>query len=145
MHSAMAIPDRYYRAAEKRVEWLTLALGVAGAVYAYLHWDWQAGAGVGLGALLAWINFRWLKQGVAALVAVSTAQAGSEHARVPKTVYVKFFGRFALLLMVVYVILSRSILPMAEVLSGLFALVAAVMIELIFELVRGPRGLESHI
>jgi ATP synthase I subunit len=97
-----------------------------------------------VGAVLAWVNFRWLKQGVTALVKVSTAQAGSEHARVPVSVYAKFFGRFALLLVVVYVILSRSLLPVAAVLGGLFAVVAAVMIELMWELVRGKHGAETH-
>jgi len=144
MNEKMAVADSFYGAAEKRVEWFTLVLGGAGTAFAYFHWEWHAGAGVALGAMLAWLNFRWLKQGVSALVTVSTAQAGSEHARVPRMVYVKFFGRFALLLLVVYVILSRSILPVAEVLSGLFALVAAVIIELIFELARGSRGAESH-
>jgi len=140
----MAVPETFYRAAERRIEWLTLALGIGGAAFAALHWEWHAGAGVALGALLMWLNFRWLKQGVGALVALSTAQAGSEHARVPTMVYVKFFGRFALLLLVVYGILSRSILPLAPVLIGLFALVAAVMIEVLFELVRGGRDAESH-
>ncbi len=140
----MADPDSFYRAAERRIEWLTLALGAAGAVFAALRWDWRAGAGVALGALLTWLNFRWLKQGVGALVTVSTVQAGSEHVRVPRSVYLKFFGRFALLLLVVYVILSRSLLPVAAVLGGLFAVVAAVMLELLFELVRGRRGTETQ-
>lgn len=140
----MADPDSFYGAAERRIEWLTLALGAAGAVFAALRWDWRAGAGVALGALLTWLNFRWLKQGVGALVTVSTVQAGSEHARVPRSVYLKFFGRFALLLLVVYVILSRSLLPVAAVLGGLFAVVAAVMLELLFELVRGRRGTETQ-
>jgi hypothetical protein len=99
---------------------------------------------VAVGAALTWLNFRWLKQGVGALVAVSTAQAASEHPRVPVSVYIKFFGRFALLLLVVYVILLRSLLPLAAVLGGLFAVVAAVMIELLFELVRGKNGTETH-
>jgi hypothetical protein len=77
-------------------------------------------------------------------VKVSTAQAGSEHARVPPGVYMKFFAGFALLLLVVYVILSRSLLPMAAVLAGLFAVVAAIMIELLFELVSGKRGTRTH-
>lgn len=75
---------------------------------------------------------------------MSVAQAGSKQARVPLSAYVKFFGGFALLLLVVYVILSRSLLPMAAVLSGLFAVVAAVMGELLFELVRGKRGTETR-
>ncbi len=140
----MAGLDLSYGAAERRIEWLTFALGFAGSVFAAIGWEWRAGAGVALGAALTWVNYRWLKQGVGALVAVSTAQAGSQQPRVPLLVYVKFFGRFALLLVVLYVILSRTILPVVAVLAGLFALVAAVMIELIFELARGRRGTETH-
>jgi hypothetical protein len=140
----MAEPESSYAAAEQRIERLTLVLGLAGAAFAFARWGWRPGAGVALGAALAWLNFRWLKQGVGALVNLSTAQANSEHARVPRPVYVKFFGRFALLLVVVYVILSRSLLPVAAVLGGLFAVVGAVMIELMWELVRSRRGTETH-
>jgi len=140
----MADTDSIYVAAEHRIEWMTLAFGLAGSVFVLLRWGWRPAAGVALGAALAWLNFRWLKQGVTALVKLSTAQANSEHARVPMSVYAKFFGRFALLLVVVYVILSRSWLPVAAVLGGLFAVVAAVMIELMWELVRGRRGTETH-
>lgn len=133
-----------YSSAERRIEWLTLGLGLACAIYTLIRWGWRPSAGVALGAALAWLNFRWLKQGVGALVKLSTAQAGEEHPRVPGTVYVKFFGRYALLLGVVYVILSRSLLPVAAVLAGLFAVIAAVMIELMWELVRSGRGTETH-
>jgi len=140
----MADPDPFYGAAERRIEWLTLVLGLAGAVIAAVKWGVRPGAGAAVGAFLTWLNFRLLQQGVAALVKVSTAQAGSEHARVPFSVYAKFFGGFALLLLVVYVILSRSFLPVASVLGGLFAVVAAVMVELLFELVIGKRGTETN-
>jgi hypothetical protein len=140
----MAESDSMYVAAEHRIEWLTLAFGSAGAAFVFIRWGWRPGAGVAVGAALAWLNFRWLKQGVTALVKLSTAQANSEHVRVPPSIYAKFFGRFALLLAVVYVILSRSMLPVAAVVGGLFAVVAAVMIELMWELVRGRRGTETH-
>jgi len=140
----MAESASTYVAAEQRIEWMTVALGLAGAAFVFLRWGWRPGAGVALGAALAWLNFRWLKQGVTALVKLSTAQANSEHARVPLVVYAKFFGRFALLLLIVYVILSRSWLPVAAVLGGLFAVVAAVMIELMWELVRGRRGTQTN-
>jgi hypothetical protein len=140
----MAEPDSIYVAAEHRIEWMTLAFGLAGALFVLARWGWRPGAGVALGAALAWLNFRWLKQGVNALVMISAAQANSGNARVPMSVYAKFFGRFALLLTVVYVILSRSLLPVAAVLGGLFAVVAAVMIELMWELVHGRHGTETH-
>jgi len=140
----MAESDSIYAAAERRIEWLTLVFGVAGAVFVVVPWGWRAGAGVALGAGLAWLNFRWLKQGVTTLVKTSTAQADSEHPRVPFSIYAKFFGRLALLLVVVYVILSRSLLPAIAVFGGLFAVAAAVMIELMWELVCGARGTETH-
>jgi hypothetical protein len=140
----MAESDSIYIAAEHRIEWMTLAFGLAGAAFTLLRWGGRPGAGVALGAALAWLNFRWLKQGVTAFVKVSTAQANSARVRVPVSVYAKFFGRFALLLVVVYVILSRSWLPVAAVVGGLFAVVVAVMIELMWELARTGRGTETH-
>jgi len=140
----MAESESIYVAAEHRIEWMTLAFGLAGALFVLIRWGWRPGVGVALGATLAWLNFRWLKQGVTALVKISTTQANSEHARVPMTVYAKLFGRFALLLVAVYVILSRSWLPVAAVIGGLFAVVAAVMIELMWELLRGKHGTETH-
>jgi hypothetical protein len=140
----MAESDSIYVAAERRIEWMTLAFGLAGAAFVLVRWGWRPGAGVALGATLAWMNFRWLKQGVNTLVKISTAQANSDHARVPLSVYAKFFGRFAFLLVVVYVILSHSWLPVAAVFGGLFAVVAAVMIELMWELLHGRRGTETH-
>lgn len=139
----MAGTESFYAAAERHIEWLTLCLGAAGAVFGAVRWGWRFGAGVALGAALGWINFRWIRQGVGTLVTVSVAQAGTEQARVPQGMYLKLFGRFALLLAAVYVIISRSILPMTPILAGLFALVAAVMLELLFELARGSHGTET--
>jgi hypothetical protein len=140
----MAESDSIYIAAEHRIECMTAAFGLAGALFVLMRWGLRPSGGVALGAALAWLNFRWMKQGVTALVKLSTAQANSEHARVPLGVYAKFFGRFALLLVVVYVILSRSWLPVAAVLGGLFAVVDAVMIELMWELLRTRRETETH-
>ena len=135
----MTSSDTFYQDGERRVEYLTLGLGAAGTVLVAVRWGWRAAAGLALGAALSWLNYRWLRQGVGALARVAAAQADAPRVRVPKRIYVKFFGRVALLLVVVYVILSGSLLPGATVLAGLFAAVAAVMIELIYRLVRGER------
>ena len=136
--------ENFYAAAERRVEWLTAVLGLAGAAFALARWGWLWSAGVALGAGITWVNFRWLKLGVSALVKASVAQSDPEHVRVPRSVYVKFFGRYALLLVVVYVILSRSVLPLAALIAGLFAAVAAVIAEVVWELATGKLGAESH-
>ena len=128
--------DAFYRAAERRIEWLTLGLGAAAAVVVAVRWGWRAALGLAVGAALAWLNYRWLKQGVGALVQLSVAQADAPKVRIPRRVYLKSFGRIALLIAVVYAILSRSLLPGAAVLAGLFSLVAAVLVELLYQLFR---------
>lgn len=121
-------------AALRRIEWLTLVLGGAGAAWGGWRWGWRGSAAVALGAGISWINFRWLKSSVQAFGTAATAQAGSQQVRVPVLAYLKFFGRFALLLGALYVILSRSWLPAVPVLAGIFAAPAAVVVALVYEL-----------
>ena len=121
-------------AALRRIEWLTLVLGGAGAAWGGWRWGWRGSAAVALGAGISWINFRWLKSSVQAFGTAATAQAGSQQVRVPVLAYAKFFGRFALLLGALYVILSRSWLPVVPVLAGIFAAPAAVVVALVYEL-----------
>ena len=135
----MASSDTFSEAGERRVEYLTLGLGAAGTVLVAVRWGWRAAGGLALGAALSWLNYRWLKQGVGALARVAAAQADAPQVRIPKRIYLKFFGRVALLLVVAYIILVGSSLPGATVLAGLFAAVGAVMIELVYRLVRGER------
>jgi hypothetical protein len=138
----------------RRMEWLTLMIGGLGAVWAGWRWGWRGGAGVMLGAVLSWINFRWLKGSVTAFGAAAVAQAGPQTppsagppagapaapaavvraAPVPRSAYFKFVGRFALLLGAIYVILTRSWFPAASVLAGLFASAAGVLVGLTGEL-----------
>jgi hypothetical protein len=121
----------------RRIEWLTLVLGGLGAAWAGRRWGWQGSAGFAIGAALSWINFRWLKGSVQAFGRAATAQAGSQNVRVPASAYAKFFGRFALLLGILYVILTRSWLPAIPVLAGVFAAPAAVVLALVYELLSG--------
>jgi hypothetical protein len=120
----------------RRVEWLTLALGAAGTIFTAWRWGWEQGAGVALGAAMAWLNFRWLKGSVRAFGRMATAQAGAGKVRVPAGAYLKFFGRFALLLVVLYVILTRAKFFAIAVLAGLFASAAAVVLSLVYELLK---------
>jgi small-conductance mechanosensitive channel len=139
----MAADEGYYSAAERRIEYLTLGIGAIAAIAAAIICGWRAGVGVASGAALSWINYRWLKQGVATLARLSTAQAGTEKARVPPSVYLKFLGRYALLIVAAYAILRGFKLPAASLLAGFFAVIAAVIVELIGQLFRsGPEPRE---
>ncbi|HTP43558.1 MAG TPA: ATP synthase subunit I [Candidatus Acidoferrum sp.] len=140
----IAADDAFYAAAERRIEYLTLALGSAAAIAVTLLWNWRAGAALACGAALSWINYRWMKQGVGTLARLSSAQAGTEKARVPPSVYLKFLGRYALLIVAAYAILRSFKLPAAALLAGLFAVIAAVLVEMIGQLFRsGPEPRED--
>ena len=134
----MGADDAYYAAAERRIEYVTLGLGAGGAICAAVLWTPRAAAGVAAGAVLAWLNYRWLKLGVGALAGLSKAQAGAEKVYVPKSVYFKFMGRYALLIVGAYVILARFRVPVASLLAGFGAVVAAVLLEVVAQLFRIP-------
>jgi ATP synthase I chain len=135
----MAADESFYAAAERRIEYFTLAIGATGAIVAAISWSRRAALGVAAGAALSWLNYRWMKQGIAALARLSTAQEGAEKPRVPSSVYIKFLGRYALLIVAAYVILRGFSLPAATFIAGLFAVFAAVLVEMIGQLFRtGP-------
>jgi ATP synthase I chain len=128
--------EAFYAAAERRIEYLTLGIGAAAATFAAIFWSASAGAGVGMGALLSWINFRWMRHGIGVLTRLSVAQENAVKPRVAKMTYVKLIGRYALMIVAAYVIL-RGFGSMTEgLLCGLFAAVAAVLAEVLGQLIR---------
>jgi len=121
----------------RRVEVLTLGLGAAGSPFVGVRWGWLAAAGFLVGVLISWVNFRWLKQGVEALGRAATARAREESPGLPKRAYVKLIGRYVLLLVALCGILLASWVPGGAVVAGLFAAVAAVLLDMLYRLYRG--------
>jgi hypothetical protein len=119
---------------ERRISWLTLLIGLlAGAVVALLRYRlW--GAGLGIGAVLAWLNFRWLKRGLDALVLASTAQAGREKPAVPVLSYFGIVFRYMLIALAVYVIFVYLRIPLVSMIVGLCALGAATVAASVYEI-----------
>lgn len=132
--------------AERRIGALTLWLGVGAAAIVALVISPRAGLGVAVGAALAWVNYRWMQQALDVLRDAAVAQhqpeidASGAHppkkARVGWKAGAKFMGRYALIAVVVYVIVSFLAVPVLSVLAGLFALGAATIVEGIYEAVR---------
>jgi hypothetical protein len=121
---------------EKRIAWLTLFFGaVAGVAAALLRQPLWAG-GLVVGAVLAWFNFRWLRQGMAALAGASQAQAGLPRARVPIGAYFRVLFRYALIAVTVYVIFELLKFPLASMVVGLCALGPAAIAASVFEIAR---------
>lgn len=121
--------------AQRRVEFLTLGLGAVAGIVAWIRLGWPEAAGLVLGAFVAWVNFRWLRRLVGWIAKSATAHPGQDPPRMPASVIWQMLGRYALLGVVLYVMLLRFYWPALAFLCGLFALGAAVLLELIGELV----------
>lgn len=116
-----------YRESERRISWLTLLLGAAAALPVGYFYDLRWGAGILIGAILAWLNFRWLKQGLDALTEAVAAQSIQEKVRVPLGTYFHSVFRYGLIGLAVYVIFKYLNVPVLSMIFGLCALGAAAM------------------
>ena len=126
--------DGKYERAERRIARWTLVLGgAAGALTFALH-TWRWGLGLFVGAVLAWVNFRWLQEALDALKQFSTAQADAPKPRVPAWTWIRFFGRYALIGACVYAIFVGLQVPIVSMLAGLCALGAAAMAASLYEI-----------
>jgi hypothetical protein len=132
--SATPIHVTPYAATEKWIARLTLLLGFLAAIsVAYLYGpNW--GAGILAGAMLAWFNFRWLRQGADALTTAFTARAGRYNPRVPVFAYFKAFFRYGLIGLAVYVIFRYLNVPILSMILGLCALGAATLAVSVYEI-----------
>jgi hypothetical protein len=117
--------------AVRRIERAMLALGLAGSLAGTAVGGWRWGAGFLLGALASYLNFRWLKQLVYALSHAALSPGKPPRARV--AVILGF--RYLILAAGAYAIVNYSELSLTAALMGLFVSVAAVMLEILFELV----------
>jgi small-conductance mechanosensitive channel len=132
-----------YDLTERRIARFTLIVGGLGSLGAGFLFSIRDGVGVLIGAVLAWVNFRWLERAMTAVARASTAQAGSPEARVPITSYLGMFARYALIAAVVYVIFSRLRIPVLSMLVGLCALGVAAIVASVWE-VLSPVSRRDH-
>jgi hypothetical protein len=121
---------------ERRIAWLILLTGaLAGATAAALHHMLWA-TGLMIGAILAWFNFRWLRQGMEALAIASQAQAGLSQPRVPLGAYFRVLFRYVLIALAVYAIFKILKVPLASMVLGLCALGPAAIAASVYEITR---------
>lgn len=125
------------RRTEQRIEVLTPCLGLlAGMLLGWLVSPvW--GAGVAAGGALAWLNYRWIEQGVNALARASQKQHAERpeqpRPRVAISVGAKFVLRYVLMAIVAYAIVGIYKVPILSLLSGLFSLGAAAILAVLYE------------
>lgn len=121
---------------ERRIAWLTLIIGAVAVLVAGILYSWSWAAGLMIGTALAWLNFRWLRKGMDALVAASSAQSGAEKPRVPLGAYFRAVFRYALIALVVYVSFKFLQVPLVSMILGLCALGAAAVAASLYEIAR---------
>jgi ATP synthase I chain len=121
-------------ATERRISWLTLVLGFTAAAAASILRNPPWAAGVAIGTIFAWLNFRWLRRGLDALVVASTAQAGAEKPRVPLGTYFRMLFRYGLIALGVYVSFRYLKVPLLSMVVGLCALGAAAIVAGVYEI-----------
>jgi hypothetical protein len=123
-----------YLASEKWIARLTLLLGALAAIPVAVFYGAVWGVGILVGAILAWLNFRWLCQGLDALTIAATAQANRRKPRVPIATYFKALFRYGLIALAVYVIFKYLNVPVLSMIFGLCALGAATLAVSVYEI-----------
>src|SRR5271168_2519566 len=111
-----------YRLAEERIALWTLVLGALAAAGACLLFSIRVGAGVLIGAILGWINFRWLKTGLDGIMRVSEAQASSPNPKLPIGSMIQLLGRYSLIALLACAIFIFFKVPVLSMLVGMCAL-----------------------
>jgi hypothetical protein len=124
---------------ERRIALLTLVFGSAASAASAVAGSRVWAAGLLIGAVLAWLNFRWLRRGLDALVTASAAQAGAEKPRVPLGLYFAAVFRYGLIALIVYVTFKLLQVPLASMVVGMCALAAAAIAASVYELFSSER------
>ncbi len=123
----MKTDEVYFDRAIGRIQALMLWLSAGGTAAALPLYSWRHSLGFLAGALASLANFHWLHQLAAAL--------GGGQRRLRRRVLVFLVLRYVLVGAVGYVIVKIFGLNLAAALAGLFVAVAAVILEIIYELV----------
>ena len=123
-----------YLKSEEWIARLTLLLGALAAVLIGWFYGHSWGEGILVGAMLAWLNFRWLRRGLDALAVASRAQADRPKPEVPISTYFTAAFRYGLIALAVYVIFKYLNVPILSMILGLCALGAATMAVSVYEI-----------
>ncbi len=117
-----------FQAALRRITRGTIALAAGGCLFCLFWRGWRWALAYLLGAAASYLNFRWLKRVVDALGGALSARPSPKFAILIGLRYLLLGGGG-------YVIVNFTTLNLKAALTGLFVPVAAVIVEIIFELV----------
>jgi ATP synthase I chain len=140
-HSNFAAPtapsgpsDSFYARAITRIRNYMLVLAIVLSAGVWLRFGRAAALGFLLGCVIAYINFHWLKSGVAGL-ADRVTNTGKPQSG--KGIVARFLLRYLLLGAAAYAILTSFPASLRGLFAGLFLPVGAIACEAIYELYAG--------
>jgi hypothetical protein len=118
----------HFESAMRRITRLSATLALVGCVACLVLRGWKWAVGYLLGAAASHLNFRWLKRVVESLGVAARRRPGAKFA-------ILMGLRYLLLAAGCYVIVNFTSLSLPAALAGLFVPVAAVILEIVFELI----------
>jgi len=121
---------------ERRLWKISLGLGVPACLAALVLGGLDSGLGFLAGAVLSWINFRWLKQGVDQLLENARSAQPTPKRAAPAAIF-KYFLRYALIGLSLYATFRLDLLEVFGFFSGLVLLVGAVLVECVLQVIKG--------
>ena len=125
----MDLDQSYFTRSVGRIYRLMAVFAAAGVVVLLPWRGWSWSLGFALGAAASWLNFHWLRKLVNSL---GQAAAGKP----PRKRTAVMLGlRYLLLGAGGYAILNYSDLSLAAALAGLFVSAAAVIVEIVYQLI----------
>src|SRR5258706_14215689 len=126
--------DQFLALAYSRIERALVVCMVAAAIAVFPVQGWQLSAGVLVGGAVALLNFVWMRKSMVAFSdRVADALSQQKKPSVKSAVFMRFFLRYALIVIVVSVIISRSPRSAEGVLIGLLLVVPALLFEVVYE------------
>jgi hypothetical protein len=125
----MDLDENYLALAAARMIVFMAVMSIAGVLVLLAWQGWRWGVGFALGAVASWLNFRWLKKLVDSLGQAAAAK------RLKNRAAVLLGLRYVLLAAGGYAILRFSEISLTAALVGLFVSAAAVILEILYQLI----------
>ena len=135
-HSSLSVAAMTDEGLEHRLWKISLGLGIPACLAALILGGLDSGLGFLAGAVLSWINFRWLKQGVDHLLE-GTRSAQPPPKRAARAAIFKYFLRYALIGLSLYATFRLDLLEIFGFFSGLLLVVGAVLVECVLQMIKG--------
>jgi hypothetical protein len=117
--------DEIFEGLDTRLNRNSLIVGSIAVVLLFFLHSPKAALSLSAGAVLSYINFKWLKQAVDFIVVQGAQGHGA------RGVAFRFIARYALIAVFLYVTIRSSALDLVFVFAGLLVYVVAILIECI--------------